>query len=134
MLLAELQTYYFTLVSGMQRRPFRGLPTIQEVICSGETLDSDVNIYAMALFTLPTNRVVAFVDLKDNVCSTSVEFAACVIDVTDSRKTRLVTLAQSLEFGEWREYGCNITSLRHGTPYLLSWNIRFKLQSTFYLR
>lgn len=115
----------------MQRRPFRGTPTIQEVTCSGETLDSDINIYAMALFTLPSSRVLAFVDLKDNVCSTSSEFSACNIDVTDSHKTRLITLVQNLEFGEWREYGCNITSLRLGRAYLVSWRIGVTAQSTF---
>ena len=113
----------FQFVSGMQYRPFRGLPSIQEVTCSGHTLEADVSIYAMSLFAVPAGRILAFVDLKDNVCSTSDVFAACVIEVSDPRRTRLVALVQDLGLGESRVYGCNITGTRGGKLHVVAWEV-----------
>ncbi|KAL8577606.1 hypothetical protein ACOMHN_036797 [Nucella lapillus] len=118
-------------LAGMHSRHFMGLPTVHEVSCSAHTLDPSLKIYVISLFALPTNRIVAYVDLMDGRCATSAEFASCVLDVTDTRRTRLVVLAQDVGWGEWRQYGCNVTSNYQGQAYIVSWTLRLTGRTSY---
>lgn len=108
---------------GMYLRSFRGINSLLEVVCSPRVLSSSQPIFAMTLYTAADNRVLAYVNLKDNECSTSESYSACNIDKLDSHKTRLVTLVDDLDRGQTRSYGCNITSLRHGQNHVITWSL-----------
>lgn len=108
---------------GMYLRSFRGINSLLEVVCSPRVLSSSQPIFAMTLYTAADNRVLAYVNLKDNECSTSESYSACNIDKLDSHKTRLVTLVDDLDLGQTRSYGCNITSLRHGQNHVITWSL-----------
>ncbi|KAK7488917.1 hypothetical protein BaRGS_00019874 [Batillaria attramentaria] len=80
--------------NGMSVRPYKGIPSIQELVCSGEALSPEINLLGMALYTLRGNKVVANLNVKDNECLTSETetYTSCVIDRSDSSRTRLTTL------------------------------------------
>jgi len=68
----------------MTATPFRGLPSIQQVECTGSKLTSDLDVLTLTLFTIPNNTILAYVNLKNNDCSTSSSYSACVIDHGES--------------------------------------------------
>lgn len=116
----------------MQTRLFKGIPTIHEVECSGETLHSDVTVFSMTLYSVEHSEVLAFVNLRDNECATSGVYSACAIDKNNYRMSRLISLLLDLKENERRTYGCNITSLRSGKAYLVSWMIEVYQNRMYY--
>lgn len=102
---------------------FRDIPSLQLVECSGELLDSSIDILGISIFTTVSHAVVAYVNLRSGECSTSGSYSSCVIDKSDTRKTRLVVLVDDLTENQSRAYGCNVTSFRAGHSHVVSWSI-----------
>lgn len=124
--------FFFSSVStaGMSTRNFNGIPTIQEVECSGKTLGLD--LVGITLFSVPDNKIIAYVNVKDKECSTSSgAYSACVFDPLDVHKTRLITLVFGFEDSAGtRSYGCNVTRFRAGQTQVVMWSIRVQQTST----
>lgn len=114
----------FTFFTGMRVQTFKGLPFMKTVECSGERLGPDTTLLAITMFAGSNNDVLAYINLRDNLCSTSAIYSACVIDVIDYRKTRLVVLVTDLRVDEPREYKCNVTSFRAGHSHVITWTLR----------
>ena len=112
------------LTAGLSTRPFRGLHSIPEVTCTGSPLPPDTHVFALALFSLPGHRKLAYVNVASEECSTTDVYTACVIDRQDSRRSRLVALVCDLQEGDWRLYGCNVTGFRSGDTFVTSWSLR----------
>ena len=108
----------------MTTKSWHGIPSIQEVECTGQALGSDSDVLSMAIFSLADNSVLTSVNLRKNECSTTHSFSACEIS-HDSRNTRLVTLVMDLREGETRVLGCNVTSFRTGGhSAIYSWSLQ----------
>ena len=91
---------------------FEGIPSIQEISCSGETLESDVTVFAMVM--LEDSKQLAQVNVMARECTTSGAFSSCVLHESNSRKTTLKTLVMDLGVTETRTYFCEVTFLRSG--------------------
>ncbi|XP_025101747.1 uncharacterized protein LOC112568587 [Pomacea canaliculata] len=100
------------LKNGLRAQAFRGLATVQEIVCSAVTLDPGEDLSTMALYTVLDRHVLATVIPWKHECTTSSSFAACVIVKGDSHKTTLHTLVLDLHEEESRLYGCNVTAVR----------------------
>ena len=96
----------------MKVSAFEGIPSIQEISCSGEALESDVTVFAMVL--LQDSRQLAQVNIMAKECTTSGAFSSCVLHETNSRRTTLKTLVMDLGATETRMYVCEVTFLRSG--------------------
>ncbi|KAK7488910.1 hypothetical protein BaRGS_00019867, partial [Batillaria attramentaria] len=105
-------------------RNFRGIPSLKEVECSGENLTAGLKVFSLAMFKLPEKSLLAYVNHMDNECSTFGDFVSCTIDRSDSRKSRLRTLASELVEGESKVYGCNVSIANsQGHIHLSTWTI-----------
>ncbi|XP_025101744.1 uncharacterized protein LOC112568586 isoform X30 [Pomacea canaliculata] len=76
------------------------------------------------------NQVLASWVVKGNECSTSLEYSACVVDRSDYRHTRLVSIIPDMIDGESRLYGCNITGYRAAQLHFVSWSLRVQTTTT----
>ncbi|KAK7490328.1 hypothetical protein BaRGS_00018489 [Batillaria attramentaria] len=104
-----------------------GKDHIQEVVCTGEWLSSEVNPILMVLFSWRQNQVIASVNLASKECLTARSFSSCRIDEANSRRTRLAALVVDLEYGEERVYGCNVSVVESGTRMVsFSWRVTVK--------
>ena len=95
---------------------FEGIPSVQEVTCTGSALPADAKLVSITLFPLrERGHQLAYVMLLlQPSCSTSDVFSSCLVDERDSRRTALKTLVTDLRPGEAREYGCNVTLMKAG--------------------
>lgn len=114
---------------GLTSQSFHGIPHLREVVCSGEDLTSDLAVLSLTLFMRRNNRVLAYVSIKDGVCTTSESYSACAVDAEETRRTRLITLVTDLEYQEARTLGCNITVLRSGISWHASWYLVVEVPS-----
>lgn len=109
---------------------FQGVPYIREVSCSGATLDSDANVFSMALYE--KGRQLAQVNVMTNECTTSGRFSSCDINTRDSRRSVLKTLLIDLSEEETKEFVCELNSLKTGgRPTLTVWNLEVDGWSEF---
>ena len=120
----------FSPLPGLTSRPFQGFHNIRVLECTGSSLDSSVDVMSMVLYTIPQDKVLASVYTLKGECSTSDgNFASCVIDAADSKKTRLRALLTDLLEGETRVYGCNVTSFRSGGRVkIITWSLVVRLR------
>lgn len=108
----------------MKVSSFQGLPNVQEVTCSGEELDPQVDLFNIALFTLKDIHVLSSANLKSRECTTSYEFASCEIDTKNVRKTKVTVLLVGLRDSEWRSFGCELTGVNpDGRSHITSWSM-----------
>ncbi|XP_025101742.1 uncharacterized protein LOC112568586 isoform X28 [Pomacea canaliculata] len=105
-------------------RAFKGIPSIQEVQCSGQALGSDVTVVGLTLYCANTSEVLAYVNVVSRECSTSNSYSSCFIATDDTRKIRVMTLAAEIDDGKYLEYGCNVTAFKTGKGLLVSWTTR----------
>ena len=117
------------VISGLKATPFRGLLSIQQVECTGHDLTSDLDVLTLTLFSVPNNTILAYVNLKNNDCSTSSSYSACVINHEESKKSRLLTLVMDLEEEQTVWFGCNVSTFRSGIIGSVSWSISVTLNS-----
>ncbi|PVD27099.1 hypothetical protein C0Q70_12250 [Pomacea canaliculata] len=95
-------------------RAFKGIPSIQEVQCSGQGLGSDITVLGLTLYCVNSSQVLAYVNILNRECSTSSGYSSCFIASDDPGKTRVMTLAAEIDDGRYLDYGCNVTSFRGG--------------------
>lgn len=105
----------------MTSRVFRDIPSIYEVECSGNALESNIDLLGITLFHVEGNHKIASVNMRVNECSSSDTFSSCYIDQMESRKSRLATLVVDLKADETRMFGCNITGFRAGLGHFVTW-------------
>jgi hypothetical protein len=109
-------------------RPFENMDSVLEVTCDARGLNASADVLTMTLHRYDDNAhsnhhyhtssgvsdddLLAFVSPKMlQPCTTSGEFAMCVVDQSNSRHTLLKTLVTDLQAGQARRYGCSLTSL-----------------------
>lgn len=118
--------------SGMTSNDFKGFPSIQEVGCSGESLEAEVKILSLTMFKTSDNSVLVYANPLTNDCFTGVDFSSCLIDTIDKRNSRVRVLVYDLQEGETRQYGCNVSSFKHkeqaGT---ITWSILVRGKSEY---
>ena len=104
---------------------------MQQVRCSGSTLDPSVSVLGMTLYTPRDQVVLAHVNFKDLACFTWTAYSACLVHAADSRQSALVSLVLdwSLMKGS-RDYACNVTCFRSGQPVVISWSVTVNQTST----
>ena len=96
-------------IPGLKSSSFYGLPGIVEVECSGDSLSSNIDVFLMALFTLPQDDIIASVNLRNGKCTTSRSFSSCTINKKHSRRSKLKTLVTDMKDGDRKWFGCNIS-------------------------
>ena len=91
---------------------------------------------SMVLYTIPQDKVLASVYTLKGECSTSDgNFASCVIDAADSKKTTIKALLTDLLEGEMRVYGCNVTSFRSGGRVkIITWSLVLRISGKHNIR
>ncbi|XP_076457969.1 uncharacterized protein LOC143291754 isoform X13 [Babylonia areolata] len=99
-------------MKAMEVRPFRGTLDVPEVVCSGRFLSPETEVMLMSLYTESDRKEVAFVHIPDRQCLTYGNFASCVIDKHQTRRSELKTLVTDLPQGGTRQYGCRLTVVR----------------------
>ena len=107
-------------------RDFLGaFPSLQEVECSGVTLETEVAFLSMTLYTKRDDKVIAKLMSADNTCLTYVAFASCTLIKSGDRRGSVVrTLVSDLEEGESVNMGCNVTGFGYDSshPQVFSWS------------
>ena len=112
-------------ISGMTVHDFKGIPSLQEVECSGKTLSSGVVFTSITLFRKTDDGILVTLLFADGSCKTYTEFTSCTI-VNDRKSSIVRTLISDWSEGDAMSIGCNVTGLsgRHGiTPRLFSWSL-----------
>ncbi|KAL8563673.1 hypothetical protein ACOMHN_035407 [Nucella lapillus] len=104
---------------------FEKHPLIQQVTCSGETLDSGSALLTMTLYSPAEvkSNVIATISIVKRKCTTSSAFSSCLLDERDSSSSRLRTLVTDLGVGERRTYGCTVGYETGGWPKTVTWSI-----------
>ncbi|KAL8577587.1 hypothetical protein ACOMHN_036778 [Nucella lapillus] len=109
---------------GLTVTSFRDLTNIQEIECSGRSVDLDADLMSMTFFTSTPKRVLGVINHGRGECSTAEVFVLCEVDPKDSRRTRIKALVYDIPAGTSRDYFCNVTSLKTGGwRKTFSWNI-----------
>ena len=86
----------------------------------------------MVLYAADSTGILAAANLRKQECSTSKSYVACLIDATDTRKSKLKVLVDDLVEGESRVYGCNVSAFVSGSRVqLYSWSITIYRISKF---
>ena len=108
----------------MTSRIFRGIPSLQELECTGRSLKPEVKLLALQLYMLPDHELLASLNGYSNNCVTFGEYSSCVVDSTDTHKSRLRILVADLTEGESRRYKCTATTVdSYGLSKIITWNI-----------
>ena len=123
-------SHFGDFVSGMTSRDFRGISSIQEVECSGGSLNSDVKLISLQLFELPDSTVLASLNVYTNNCMTFSDYSSCTIHPADTHKSKLRILVHDLEEGESREYGCTANTVNPlGNAIFRNWKLLVRRHS-----
>ena len=109
---------------GMVTRNFKGFPSIQEVECMGRGLKPEVKLLSLRLFRSSDGFVLASLNVFANNCLTYTAYSSCVVNTTDTHKSRARVLVPDLEEGGSREYGCTATVMgSEGVARELNWSV-----------
>lgn len=107
----------------MTSRDFKGIPSLQEVECKGESLKPDVKLLSLKMYRVSDNAVLASLNVFENSCLTEDDFSSCFVDTRDTHQSKLRVLVDDLEAGESREYGCQVSTMTtSGDTYVHSWS------------
>lgn len=118
------------ILSGMRSWDFKGFSSLQELECSGGSLEPEVKLLSLQMHRLSDNKALASLNVFSNTCVTLGDFSSCVIDNVDTHKSRLRVLVFDLEEGESREYGCNVNTMNSfGVTKLTKWKYRVRRKS-----
>ena len=111
-------------------RDFKGFPSLKEVECWGGSLEPEVKLLSLQLYSLPERTVLASLNVLTKNCVTFGEYSSCVINSDDTHKSRLRILVYDLVEGEGKEFGCTANSLKSlGNTKTLNWSIRVTRKS-----
>lgn len=103
-------------------KSFFNVPSILELECAAEALQSSGDVLSMTLHTSQKTPI-AYVNIGKGTCNAYDSFSSCVIVENDSKKTRLKTLIPSVAENESRDYGCTVAFETGGWTKSLSWSI-----------
>lgn len=104
-------------------RDFRGLPELQEVTCSGDSLGAEVKILSLRIFRVADDVVLAYISHFTNECVTFGDYASCTVNAENTRLSELRILVPDLANGEKRKYGCIVTRLDSVDTHKETWTI-----------
>lgn len=114
----------------MTSRDFKGIPSLQEVECSGATLKPEVKLLSLQLHRLSDNTALAFLNTYTNNCMTFGDYSSCFIDPDVAHRSRLRILVFDLDEGESRDYGCTVNTMdSYGNPKTSNWKIAVTRES-----
>ena len=112
---------YFT---GMTSHVYKGIPSLHEVECTGRNLKPEVKLLALQLYTLPDHALLATLNVISNTCVTLGEMSSCIVNKTDSHKSKLRILVSDLKEGESRQYKCTGNTLdSYGLSEVVTWEL-----------
>lgn len=115
----------------MVSRDFRGIPSLKEIECGGESLKPEVKLISLQLFGVYStisdpseSKVLASLNVFANSCMTFSEYSSCKIDTQDTHSSRLRILVHDLGAGETRVYGCTANTVASlGNSVYENWEI-----------
>ena len=114
----------------MTAHDFKGIPSLQEVECSGATLNPEVKLLSLQLHRLSDNTALAFLNTYTNNCMTFGDFSSCFIDPTNAHRSKLRILVVDLDEGESRHYGCTVNTMdSYGNPKTSNWRLAVTRES-----
>jgi hypothetical protein len=117
----------------MEVKDFYDIPSVKRIECSGKaSLTDDADLFSLSLFTESNNKLLAYVNVGKQECSTSDHYSACVLDHEKNVNTKIVTLVTDLRHPASRVYGCNASSFRSGHVTLQSWRLLVKGYGEYY--
>ena len=100
------------LFPGLYSRDFKNIPSLKEIVCSGETLKPEVKLISLQMHRLSDNTAIASLNVMMNSCITLGDFSSCVIDPKHTHRSKLKVLVDDLDEGEARRYGCTVISVQ----------------------
>lgn len=115
----------------MTVRNYRGFPSLQEVECWGGDLEAEVRLLTLKMYDVSDNAVVAFVNIYENRCVAYGEFASCVINTPDAKRSKLRVLAADLVENQTRVYGCIANVLRDTEADKITWTVSVRMNRKF---
>ena len=119
-------------LSGMSSRDFKGFPSLQEVECWAGVLEAEVKLLSLRLFRESDTFVLSSLNILTNNCVTFGDYSSCVIDSSDTHKSRLSVLIVDLEEGENRRYGCLASTISAiGQPETDTWSVLVSRKSKY---
>ena len=105
-------------------RDFKGFPSLKEVECWGGSLEPEVKLMSLQMYTLPERTILASLNVITKNCVTFGDYSSCFIDKDDTHKSRLRILVYDLGEGESKDFGCTANSLKSlGNTQTLTWII-----------
>ena len=114
----------------MVSRVFKGIPSLQEVECSGRSLEPEMKLLSLQIHRLSDSKALASLNIYLNACVTLGDFSSCLIDSVDTHNSRLMVLVDDLSEGERRGYGCTVVTVKSfGTPRTSNWTLYIKRNS-----
>lgn len=87
-------------------------------------MDPEVKLLSLQIHRLSDDKELSSLNVFSNSCVTAVDYSSCVIDTSDSHRSRLRTLVYDLDEGESREYRCTVyTVTPRGKPNTFDWTV-----------
>ena len=117
-------SHFSYFYAGLTSRDFKGIPSLQEVVCSGRSLEPEVKLLSLRMVRFADSKVISSLNVFSNTCITHGDFSSCLIDTLDTHKSRLRILVFDLEEGESRIFGCKVHTMdSFGNPTTLTWTL-----------
>ena len=114
----------------MTSRIFKGIPSLQEVECSGTSLKPEVTLLSLQMHRLSDKKALASLNVFLDTCVTLSRYSSCAIDNLNTHNSRLRVLVDDLDQGERRGYGCTVNTFKSvGNPVALNWMIYIQSNS-----
>ena len=111
-------------LTGLTFRDFKGIPSLKEVVCSGELLQPEVKLISLKLYRELDQHVLASLNVLMNNCVTFGDYASCYLNLNNTHRSRLRILVFDLEEGESRKYGCTVTTVNSlGDAMAADWKV-----------
>ena len=77
--------------------------------CWGHGLNPEVKLLSLRLYRAADSFVLASLNVFADNCLTYTDYSSCVINTSDTHKSRVRVLVYDLEEGDSRRYGCKAT-------------------------
>ena len=114
----------------MKVQTFKNISQIQEVSCSGASLNTPIDFLSLTLFQVSSNKEISTLRTAQNTCHIFRNYSSCRIDTGDIKNSVLKMLVSDLKGGEWIVIGCNVTSVpRRGSPQVFAWTAKVEVKS-----
>ena len=113
--------------AGLTVRAFRGVPSEQEITCSGQTLTPDADLLTLVLYEERHGGqvFVASLNLNSGECTTSKYFSSCIKSRRNSHDSSVKSLVSGLSENEVRSYACDVTTFKSGDrTQITTWSLK----------